>query len=186
MLVDLRYRVISWIQILIFSICIVAIRWLVRIDAVLSTLFNALRPRQNGRHFADDIIKFIFFNENSCISINISLKFVPEGQINDIPVLVQIMARRRPGDKPLSEPMMASLLTYICVTRPQWFMYHHDVDIHISYLTWYFTSGLFYEHGLTLIPAWISNYMSGKVWVEITYPFLNFNGLHRLSLGMDE
>ena len=27
-----------------------------------------------------------------------------------------------------------------------------------------------------LIPAWISNYMPGKVWGEITYPFLNFNG----------
>ena len=30
------------------------------------------------------------------------------------------MAWRRPGDKPLSEPMMVSLLTHICVTRPQW------------------------------------------------------------------
>ena len=30
------------------------------------------------------------------------------------------MAWRRPGDKPLSKPMMVSLPTYICVTRPQW------------------------------------------------------------------
>ena len=30
------------------------------------------------------------------------------------------MAWRRPRDKPLSEPMMVSLLTHICVTRPQW------------------------------------------------------------------
>ena len=30
------------------------------------------------------------------------------------------MAWRRPGDKPLSEPMMVRLLTHICVTRPQW------------------------------------------------------------------
>ena len=30
------------------------------------------------------------------------------------------MAWRRPGDKPLSEPMMVKLLTHICVTRPQW------------------------------------------------------------------
>ena len=30
------------------------------------------------------------------------------------------MAWRRPGDKPLSEPMLVSLLTHICVTRPQW------------------------------------------------------------------
>ena len=40
--------------------------------------------------------------------------------INNISALVQIMAWRRPGDKPLSEPMMVSLLTHICVTRPQW------------------------------------------------------------------
>ena len=37
-----------------------------------------------------------------------------------IPALVQIMAWRRPGDKPLSEPMTISLLMHICVTRPQW------------------------------------------------------------------
>ena len=30
------------------------------------------------------------------------------------------MAWRRPGDKPLSEPMMVSIPTQICVTRPQW------------------------------------------------------------------
>ena len=30
------------------------------------------------------------------------------------------MALRRTGHKPLPEPMMVSLLTHICVTRPQW------------------------------------------------------------------
>ena len=70
--------------------------------------FNPLRPRQNGRHFADDIFNSIFINENVWIPIKISLKFVPNGliKINNIPALVQIMAWRRPGDKPLSEPMM--------------------------------------------------------------------------------
>ena len=80
----------------------------------------ALRPRQNGRHFADDTFKRIFLNENVRISIKISLKFVPKGPINNIPALVQIMAWRRPGDKPLSESMMDNLPTHICVTRPQW------------------------------------------------------------------
>ena len=82
--------------------------------------FNTLRPRQNGRHFADDTFKHIFLNENVRISIKISLKFVPKGPIYDIPALVQIMAWRRPDDKPLSEPMMVRLPTHICVTRPQW------------------------------------------------------------------
>ena len=82
--------------------------------------FNTLRPRQYGRHFADDTFKRIFMNENVRISINISLKCVPKCLINNITALVQIMAWRWPGNKPLSEPMMVSLPTHICVTRPQW------------------------------------------------------------------
>ena len=92
---------------------------------------NTLRPRQNGRHFADDTFKRIFFNENIRILIKISLKFVPKGPINNNPTLVQIMAWRRSGDKPLSEPMKVSLLTHICVTRPQW------VNTHIQCRCWY-------------------------------------------------
>ena len=38
--------------------------------------------------------------------------------INNIPALVQIMAWRRPGDKPLSEALVVRLLTHICVARP--------------------------------------------------------------------
>ena len=81
---------------------------------------NSLRPRQHGSHFADDTFKPIFLNENIRISIKILLKFVPKVPINNIPALVQIMAWRQPGDKPLSEPMMVCLLTHVCVTRPQW------------------------------------------------------------------
>ena len=81
---------------------------------------NTLSPRQNGRHFPDDIFKRIFLNKNVWILIKISLKFVPKGPINNIKALVQIMAWHRPGDKPLSEPMMVKLLTHICVTWPQW------------------------------------------------------------------
>ena len=85
----------------------------------LHVIINTLRPRRNRRHFADDIFKYIFLNENVLILIKISLKFNPTGPINNIPAMVQIMAWRRLGDKPLSEPMMVSLLTQICVTRPQ-------------------------------------------------------------------
>ena len=81
---------------------------------------NTLRPRQNGRHFPDNIFKCIFMNENVYISSKILLKFVPKGPSNNIPALVQIMAWRRPGDKPLSELMTVGVLTHICVTRPQW------------------------------------------------------------------
>ena len=40
--------------------------------------------------------------------------------IDNIPALVLIMAWRRPGDKPLSEPMLVRSPTHTCVTRPQW------------------------------------------------------------------
>ena len=30
------------------------------------------------------------------------------------------MTRRSPGDKPLSEPMMVSLLTHVCITKSPW------------------------------------------------------------------
>ena len=66
----------------------------------LGLCVNSLRPRQNGCHFADDIFKCIFLNEYVRSSIKMSMKFVPEDPINNIPALVQIMAWRRPGDKP--------------------------------------------------------------------------------------
>ena len=78
------------------------------------------------RHF-----QCIFLNEDVSISLKISLKFVHKVRINIIPALVQIMAWCQPGDKPLSEPMMVSLLMYICVTRPQWVkcMPHSDASL---------------------------------------------------------
>ena len=76
--------------------------------------------RENDCHFADDTFKRIFLKENVRMSIKISLKFVPKSPIDNIPALFQIMAWRRLGDKPLSEPMMVRLSTHICVSRPQW------------------------------------------------------------------
>ena len=95
---------------------------------------NSLRPRPNRRHFADDIFKGIFENNNEWISPRISLKFVPRVRINNIPALVQIMAWGWPGDKPLSEPMVVSLLTHICVTRPQWVKSYDLVYLEYSWI----------------------------------------------------
>ena len=92
--------------------------------------------------------------------IKISSKFVSKGPINNNPALVQIMAWRRSGDKPLSEPMMASLLTHICVTRPQW------VNIYIF-------------HSISLTRKWVENVsvalVSAKHTVKQLFLFLNKN-----------
>ena len=119
---------------------------------------NTLRPRQNGRHFADETFIRIFMNENVRISINISLRFVPKGLINNIPVLVEIMAWRRPGDKPLSEPIMVNILTHICVTRPQWV---NSPSISCSVIT--SQSGYGLSQWPMILKAWLTNALSGKI-----------------------
>ena len=73
-----------------------------------------------GRDKISASFQTTFWNSGINIWISISPKFVLKGPTNSIPALVQIMAWRRSGDQPLSEPMMVSLLTHICVTRPQW------------------------------------------------------------------
>ena len=72
----------------------------------VTTRFNTLRPRQNDRHFADDSFKCIFLEENFRIVIKNSLKYVPLGLIENKTALVQIVAWRRIGDKPLSEAIL--------------------------------------------------------------------------------
>ena len=55
---------------------------------------------------ANHIFTWIFLNENDRIQIQISLRFVPRSPLDSKPAVIQVMARHRTGDKPLSEPMM--------------------------------------------------------------------------------
>ena len=73
------------------------------------TRFNWTPPGQNGCHFVDNILKHIL-NENVRILIKISLKFVSKGPNENKSALVQVMAWRRTGDKPLPEPMLTQVI----------------------------------------------------------------------------
>ena len=108
-----RDNLFSWIKIVVFrfQFC-----W---------NLFPRVQLTHWGRDKMDAILQTtsssaFFFNENVWIQIQISMKFVPKGPVNNIPALVQIMAWRRPGHKPLSEQMMIRIPSHIRVTRPQW------------------------------------------------------------------
>ena len=79
---------------------------LTRYHCIWMVLVNSSLPGQNGRHFTDDFFKCIFLNAKFCILIQISMKFVPRGWFGNKWALVQIMAWRRTGDEPLSEPML--------------------------------------------------------------------------------
>ena len=80
---------------------------------------NSSPPGQNGRHFTGDIFKSIFLNENVSISILISLKFVPNGLIDNTAALVWVMTWRWTGDKPLPEPMLTHF-TEVGWGSPKW------------------------------------------------------------------
>ena len=55
---------------------------------------------------ADGTFKCIFLNGNFWIQNKISLRYVPQGLIDNMAALVQIMAWHLLGAKPLSEPML--------------------------------------------------------------------------------
>ena len=65
-----------------------------------------IEAETNCRHFADDIFKCIFLNEKFCIVIQTSAKLIPKVLIDSKWELVQVMAWRWIGDKPLSEPVL--------------------------------------------------------------------------------
>ena len=69
-------------------------------DTVNSSLLDKM-----AANLADNIFKCIFLNENDRILIKVSLKYIPRTQIDNTPALVQVMAWRRTGDKPLPEPV---------------------------------------------------------------------------------
>ena len=95
---------------------------------ILPRRLNTLRSRQYGRHYTDDIFKWICPSKNVWVlTLKTKWKFhwslILVGTINIIPALAQAMLWRRSGDKPLSELIMVSLLTHICIARPQWVKY---------------------------------------------------------------
>ena len=73
--------------------CTTEITWHRRGRFDLST-HSQLTHWGRDKMVADGIFKCIILNENVCISLKISLRFVPKVRINNIPALVQIMARR--------------------------------------------------------------------------------------------
>ena len=67
---------------------------------------NSSPPGQNGRRLADDNFKCIFMNGKFCILIQISLKIVPNGLVDNQSALVQVMAWHRAGNKWYLEPLL--------------------------------------------------------------------------------
>ena len=87
--------------------------------------FTTCRLTHWGREEIDAISQTTFSNafywmKMYWFRLRFHWNLFPRVQLTISQHLVQIMAWRRPGDKPLSESMMIISLTHICVTRHQW------------------------------------------------------------------
>ena len=123
-------------------------------------------------NLSDDIFKYIFFDEKYSISIRISLKFVPRGLIDNRPVLVQVIAWRRTGDKPLPEQTLTQFTdACICGTWGRWI---NKVRIFNSCCVEYVIVKYLISKGGNR-PFSISHYMSGvlsHLWSNAPVPYL--------------
>ena len=82
--------------------------------------FNTMRPRQNGCHFPDDSFKWIFSYKKNDLRYNFYWSLFPRIQLTIFHHCFRYLAWHRTCAKPMSEPMMVSLLTHICAIRSQW------------------------------------------------------------------
>ena len=70
---------------------------------------NTFPLRQNWCPFTDGILELIFLYDNCWILVSTQEKCLPEGPINNKPVLVQTIAWHWIGDRPMSEPIMVEV-----------------------------------------------------------------------------
>ena len=135
-------------------------------------------PRLNGHN----TFICIFVNEKFCILVKISLKFVPTGPIDDNPALVQIMAWRRIGNKPLSEPMLTRFTdTDICGIRGRWVNINPCLNTFWPIVNWnprdkinwnlnqntnIFFQGNLFEYCLPWISMFVHNALLDKIWYD--------------------
>ena len=82
--------------------------------------FNTLRPSQISAISQTTFSNAFPWMKMYEFRLRFYWRVFPKVRINNIPALVQLMVWHRLGEKPLSEPMMVSLLTHICAIRPQW------------------------------------------------------------------
>ena len=128
------------------------------------------------------ILQTAFANEYSWMKIYVFwfnfFEFLPRVPINSIPELVQIISWRRSGSKPLSEPMMISLLTHMCVTRSHWVEYKACIAISDSIYIIQFTYP-------TTSSAYLSRYPECRVWVIRSISMLDSFTLTAIKVSDD-
>ena len=120
---------------------------------------------QSGCHFADDILICIFQNEKFCILIKTSLQFVQKRPIYNNPALVQIMAWRWIGAKPLSGLMLTWFTDAYMrhLGEISWWIHtpcrrnvNQNTRLFIQYNTWRMSPGKWWSFCVGINVLWFS------------------------------
>ena len=115
-----------------------------------------ISPWTKWPHFADDIFKCIFLNENVRFLTKISLTFVPK---------VQLI---------ITNADSIHWRIYAGLGGDELMLWRNDIDRNTGSVRSLFLLMAPVLAWIDLIPAWISNNTHYKVWNEITYPLPNF------------
>ena len=142
---------------------------------------NSSPLRQDGRHFADDIFKYIFMNGKLCILIWIPQNFVPNGPIDNKAALVQVMAWRETAT---AHYIYQCWPTSLHGTRVRWVNMILPVSV-ISKIP-VESSGLFWYHTFLVKPpisdpgchiknpsrdvCWTLCVLLWRLWLALSYP----------------
>ena len=86
----------------------------------LAEFINSFPLDKMSTALADDILKGIFMNWNLCILIRISLKFVPEGPIDNNQHWFRLWLGAEQATSHYLNKCLPSSLTHICGTRGIW------------------------------------------------------------------
>ena len=105
-----------------------------------SAFINTLRPKQNGRHFADDIVMFISMNENFWILNKISLTYVPYGAIDNMAALTNLTNAGAPSGLSLLAGCYNRLsgVLYVFGTENVIYFNPYFIYLHCGILTYQF------------------------------------------------
>ena len=121
-----------------------------------------------GRDKMADIFQTAFPNAFSWMKMyKFQLRFhwslFPKVQLT---IFQHIPAWRHPGNKPLSKPMMASLLTNICITWPQWvkrnYLYQDWTTLSYPHPSWLTVLGVVFPARYTYHMSWLSHGTTGQ------------------------
>ena len=111
---------------------------------------------------------FVSGHARSCLKLKPGEMLSPQIWFCRCPIILKFCTEHGNVIAQLCEKFQFNLMTEIDIMN-KWDFITFEIDMRFSWISYITTAP-------DTIPAWMSNYIHYKVWVEITYAFPNFNG----------